>query len=275
MTVETAYVSNADFWIKVIRENLDRYRTELTDRVILDAVHPAPGETILDAGCGEGWLSRACTEAGAQVVGVDNCLPFIEAARSASNGTGPSTTMPTSRPSPSMTPRPTSWSPTTCSPTCPTRRRPSASSPECSAPAAAFVTLMLHPCFYDPQAERRVDAPQANVIEYFARPRVVRQPFVIAGMTSPAEIVTHLWPLEFWFESLFAGRPRANVDHRAAAHRRADGRLLVARQLPPTTLPFSRSPSGHRRIWLSQRRPVIPTIAYPASDPSPGRSLLI
>jgi ubiquinone/menaquinone biosynthesis C-methylase UbiE len=39
-----------------------------------------------------------------------------------------------------------------------------------------FVTLTLHPCFYGPEAERRVDAPQTNVIEYSARPRIVRQP---------------------------------------------------------------------------------------------------
>jgi hypothetical protein len=70
-------------------------------------------------------------------------------------------------------------------------------------PGGGFDTIRIPRRFPGPRPPRRVDAPQANVIEYFARPRIVRQPFVIAGQTSPAEIVTHLWPLEFWFESLF------------------------------------------------------------------------
>jgi SAM-dependent methyltransferase len=203
MTAETAYVPNADFWIRVIRENLDRYRTELTDRVILDAVDPAPGETIIDAGCGEGWLSRACTEAGAQVVGVDNCLPFIEAARSASNGTGPVYHHADVQALPLEDASADVVVANHVLTDVPDPAKAINEFARVLRPGGRFVTLMLHPCFYGPQAERRVDAPQANVIEYFARPRIVRQPFVIAGQTSPAEIVTHLWPLEFWFESLF------------------------------------------------------------------------
>ena len=43
------YARNADFWVKIIREGLDRYRTELTDQAVLDAVGDVDGLDVLDA----------------------------------------------------------------------------------------------------------------------------------------------------------------------------------------------------------------------------------
>ena len=46
-----------------------------------DLLDPQPGEHILDVGCGDGTLTLKIKEAGADVVGIDNSLSMIGAAR--------------------------------------------------------------------------------------------------------------------------------------------------------------------------------------------------
>ncbi len=47
----------------------------------LDLLDPQPGEHILDVGCGDGTLTQKIVERGASVVGIDNSLSMIGAAR--------------------------------------------------------------------------------------------------------------------------------------------------------------------------------------------------
>lgn len=47
----------------------------------LDLLDPQPGEHILDVGCGDGTLTLKIKEAGADVVGIDDSLSMIGAAR--------------------------------------------------------------------------------------------------------------------------------------------------------------------------------------------------
>ena len=47
----------------------------------LELLDPQPGEHILDVGCGDGVLTQKIKEAGADVVGIDNNLSMIGAAR--------------------------------------------------------------------------------------------------------------------------------------------------------------------------------------------------
>ena len=47
----------------------------------LDLLDPQPGEEILDVGCGDGTLTDKIIERGATVVGIDNSLEMIGAAR--------------------------------------------------------------------------------------------------------------------------------------------------------------------------------------------------
>ncbi|QNN66208.1 methyltransferase domain-containing protein [Sphingomonas rhizophila] len=47
----------------------------------LELLDPQPGEQILDIGCGDGTLTLKIREAGADVVGIDNSLSMIGAAR--------------------------------------------------------------------------------------------------------------------------------------------------------------------------------------------------
>jgi SAM-dependent methyltransferase len=46
-----------------------------------DLLDPQPGETILDVGCGDGTLTQKIREAGASVVGIDNSLSMVAAAK--------------------------------------------------------------------------------------------------------------------------------------------------------------------------------------------------
>ena len=48
---------------------------------VLELLAPAPGERILDLGCGDGVLSARIAEAGAQVVAIDSSPAQVEAAR--------------------------------------------------------------------------------------------------------------------------------------------------------------------------------------------------
>ncbi|THJ48182.1 class I SAM-dependent methyltransferase, partial [Candidatus Frankia alpina] len=70
----SSYSLNADYWTRIIRDGLDRYRTGLTNPAMLAAAG--------DAGCGEGGLARLLAGRGASpVVGVDLCSELVDAAR--------------------------------------------------------------------------------------------------------------------------------------------------------------------------------------------------
>ncbi len=47
----------------------------------LELLDPQPGEAILDVGCGDGLLTQQILERGASVVGIDNSLSMVGAAR--------------------------------------------------------------------------------------------------------------------------------------------------------------------------------------------------
>lgn len=76
-----SWVANAEGWSEAVRGGRIESRRLGTDAAILDAVlERAPG-SVLDVGCGEGWLARALTERGVRAVGVDGSAPLVEAAR--------------------------------------------------------------------------------------------------------------------------------------------------------------------------------------------------
>ena len=50
---------------------------------VVDLLDPAPDERILDLGCGTGHLTAAIADRGADVVGVDNSMEMVAAAREA------------------------------------------------------------------------------------------------------------------------------------------------------------------------------------------------
>jgi 2-polyprenyl-3-methyl-5-hydroxy-6-metoxy-1,4-benzoquinol methylase len=78
--------SNAAPWTLAVRQRQIESRRLVTDQAIVEAVvSRAPG-SVLDLGCGEGWLARALAERGLQVVGVDVVAQLIEQAHRAGGG---------------------------------------------------------------------------------------------------------------------------------------------------------------------------------------------
>ena len=79
--------TNAEPWTSAVREQRIESRRLVTDRAIVDAVMSRKPESVLDLGCGEGWLVRALGAQGVQrVIGVDVVPALIDQARTAGGG---------------------------------------------------------------------------------------------------------------------------------------------------------------------------------------------
>jgi 2-polyprenyl-3-methyl-5-hydroxy-6-metoxy-1,4-benzoquinol methylase len=194
--------ANTDYWVKVIRESRDRYRTELTDRAVLEAIGPCAGLRILDAGCGEGYLARALASLGADVVGVDACQGLIDAAEDLPSQ-GPGCASFTRASVDALPLRDASFDLVVCNHLFSHLHDPSRAIGEFGRVlrgSGRLVILTLHPCFYTGNSERgaNVSVPAS---EYFAG-RGIDQHFMVDGLRSPSKITSWLRPLEFYSRTL-------------------------------------------------------------------------
>ena len=79
--------TNATPWTSAVREQRIESRRLVTDRAIVDAIMSRRPESVLDLGCGEGWLVRELHTRGVRrVIGVDVVPALLEQARSAGGG---------------------------------------------------------------------------------------------------------------------------------------------------------------------------------------------
>lgn len=196
------YARNADFWVKIIREDLDRYRTELTNDAVLDAVGPCEGLDVLDAGCGEGYMGRLLAERGARVVGVDISDSLIAAAREHADaerlGLRYTVASLEDLPEPDD-----SFDLVVCNHVLSDVADPGRALVELGRvlrPGGRLVALMLHPCFYTAHAER--DASGSIPVATYFTERTISQPFNVAGIESPDEVHMNFRPLEFYADAL-------------------------------------------------------------------------
>lgn len=193
--------ANAQYWVKVIRERRDRYRTELTDKAVLDAVGACEGLRVLDAGCGEGYLARTLADRGADVTGVDVSQGLIDAASS-----HPSSTDKTTFVRASVDDLPfddDAFDLIVCNHLFSHLHDPTGALNEFSRvlkSGGRLVLLTLHPCFYVENSEQgAMNSVPAS--QYFS-PRGVDQKFVVDGLESPSMITSWLRPLEFYAGTL-------------------------------------------------------------------------
>jgi 2-polyprenyl-3-methyl-5-hydroxy-6-metoxy-1,4-benzoquinol methylase len=78
--------ANALPWVTAVRTGQLESRVFVTNRVIVDAVLARAPHTVLDVGCGEGWLARELSSHGIRVTGIDVVPALIERAGSAGGG---------------------------------------------------------------------------------------------------------------------------------------------------------------------------------------------
>jgi len=81
-----AWGKNAEAWTAAVREGRIDSRIQVTDRAIVDAILDCSPRSVIDLGCGEGWLARELARHGIEAKGVDAIDQFIEAARQAGGG---------------------------------------------------------------------------------------------------------------------------------------------------------------------------------------------
>lgn len=88
-----AWARNAQPWTQAVREGRIASRKRVTDEAIVQAVLSCAPEhgTVLDLGCGEGWLCRALAaqapERALHLLGVDAVASLVDAARAAGGAT--------------------------------------------------------------------------------------------------------------------------------------------------------------------------------------------
>ena len=81
-----AWRENASPWTEAVRGKTIESRNLVTDSSIVDAVMSRNPRTVIDIGCGEGWLSRTLADRGITCVGVDVVPELIEKARALGGG---------------------------------------------------------------------------------------------------------------------------------------------------------------------------------------------
>lgn len=82
----TAWHANAAPWAAVVRNGQIASRRQVTDAAVIGAVTRLRPATVIDLGCGEGWLARALTARGLSVLGVDAVPALIDAALAHGDG---------------------------------------------------------------------------------------------------------------------------------------------------------------------------------------------
>jgi SAM-dependent methyltransferase len=84
--LRASWDANASAWTAAVRGGAIPSRRAGTDGAVLRALAPLPPGSILDVGCGEGWLARALAGRGHRVVGLDASAPLVESARAHGGG---------------------------------------------------------------------------------------------------------------------------------------------------------------------------------------------
>jgi 2-polyprenyl-3-methyl-5-hydroxy-6-metoxy-1,4-benzoquinol methylase len=195
--------ANASFWMQIIRQHRDKYRNELTDPAMLQAIGQPDGLAVLDAGCGEGYLSRILARNGATVTGVDSSAKLIEAARTQNDSDALTVSFDVASVD-EMPYTDNRFDLVVCNHVLNDLHDASKAINEFARVlrnGGRLIILMLHPCFYNKHAEREQATNGLIAASYFDT-RSIEQAFEVDGLTSPVANTAWFQPLEFYTEAL-------------------------------------------------------------------------
>lgn len=87
-TILASWEANATIWIEAVEQGGIRSTDATTAQAIVKAVldYGDRGGAVLDAGCGEGWLTQVLTDKGFVATGVDAVPDLINHARNKCRG---------------------------------------------------------------------------------------------------------------------------------------------------------------------------------------------
>lgn len=81
-----SWEDNAEAWTRAVREDRIASRAAATNQAIVDRVLALAPTSVMDIGCGEGWLARALAEHGISVTGFDAVEALVNRARELGGG---------------------------------------------------------------------------------------------------------------------------------------------------------------------------------------------
>lgn len=81
-----AFIRNAAPWTVAVREGRMESRVLVTDPAVVEVVTGLSPDSVLDIGCGEGWLARSLAHRGIRVAGVDAVPDLVKNAQKAGGG---------------------------------------------------------------------------------------------------------------------------------------------------------------------------------------------
>jgi 2-polyprenyl-3-methyl-5-hydroxy-6-metoxy-1,4-benzoquinol methylase len=72
----STWLENKSQWIEII-DNKGIPSREMSNPAILEAIKNTNTQSVLDVGCGEGWLCKKLNEIGIKVFGLDGTVSLI------------------------------------------------------------------------------------------------------------------------------------------------------------------------------------------------------
>ncbi len=77
---------NAGPWVSAVRDGEIESRLLVTNKAIIEAIVESEAKSVLDVGCGEGWLVRELRQHGVSSLGIDVVAELIAAANKEGGG---------------------------------------------------------------------------------------------------------------------------------------------------------------------------------------------
>lgn len=81
-----SWSKNAPSWVIAVRDGQIESRRQVTDAAIVDAVLGRSPRSVLDVGCGEGWLARELAARNIHVAGIDAVPELVEESQRVGGG---------------------------------------------------------------------------------------------------------------------------------------------------------------------------------------------